>query len=923
MVTLRIYDFFARHRKLLALALAALTAVLGLLVLNLRFSEEITDFLPIGTDDREALSVYQNISGANGLYILFSNPGNPDRTVEAIDRFEELINEKDTGGWCSSLVCRFDMENIEEVSDFVYANIPYFLEPEDYARMDSLLASPSWIPERIARDREMLRHPDGGVVSSNLRRDPLGLFGPVLSSIRTSDNRMSFEMYGGHIFTPDMSRAVAMMDSPFGSSETEYNARLMELLDDAAAEVNAVYPDVRVSVVGGPAVAVGNARRIKTDSVIAISLSVILIILLLARTFNSVRNIILIFISIAWGMLFALGGVSIFKDSVSIIVIGISSVILGIAVNYPLHLIAHTSHQSDRRLALSEVLSPLVVGNITTIGAFLALIPLKANALHDLGIFASLLLAGTILFVLVCLPHFIKVEKTAGKGRHSKALEFLSGLNPEKCRPLVIAVVAVTLILAFFSFSTGFDTNLSHINYLSDEQRSELLYFDDLLTGDEDHTLESVYVLSSGENYEAALERNVELDSVIDSLQLIGKVKARQGVSHFIVSRDEQIRRLARWNSFVDRHNEDFNEVLPAAAASCGFKKGAFSAFYGLIEDFRDAEPKDPEYFSTLTESVFRQNFTALDDTGLSYVVDVLNVEPGDIAEVESCFPQSFDVAGMNSALSNTLSDNFNYIGWACSLIVFFFLWFSFGSFELALISFLPMAISWLWILGLMALLGIKFNIVNVILATFIFGQGDDYTIFMTEGCQYEYKFRRPILASYKSSIIQSALIMFVGIGTLIFARHPAMKSLAQVTIIGMFSVVLMAYIIPPYLFGWLTSSKGVRRRFPITLGRLLKGVPTEPEEQVRLRYAYKGKDTVSAVRSSLRRRSDEVKSMDLSGKESFEWKEEGYGELSILLALTHPGVKVTALCRDEEKMLIASISADGFVDNLEFKLDN
>ena len=97
-----------------------------------------------------------------------------------------------------------------------------------------------------------------------------------------------------------------------------------------------------------------------------------------------------------------------------------------------------------------------------------------------------------------------------------------------------------------------------------------------------------------------------------------------------------------------------------------------------------------------------------------------------------------------------------------------------------------------------MAILGIQFNLVNVILATFIFGQGDDYTIFVTEGCLYERKHGRQMLAAHKRSIALSALIMFIGIGSLIFAQHPALRSLAEVTIVGMFSVVLMAYVIPP-----------------------------------------------------------------------------------------------------------------------------
>ena len=77
----------------------------------------------------------------------------------------------------------------------------------------------------------------------------------------------------------------------------------------------------------------------------------------------------------------------------------------------------------------------------------------------------------------------------------------------------------------------------------------------------------------------------------------------------------------------------------------------------------------------------------------------------------------------------------------------------------------------------------------------------------MTEGTLYEYTHRRPMLASYRRAILLSAFIMFIGIGSLIIARHPALHSLAEVTIVGMFSVVLMAYIFPPLIFN---SSDGI-----------------------------------------------------------------------------------------------------------------
>ena len=108
--------------------------------------------------------------------------------------------------------------------------------------------------------------------------------------------------------------------------------------------------------------------------------------------------------SILAGALFALGIIALFKSSVSLIVLGIGSMIIGIAVNYPLHYVDHLKYQPDKRKALADQVNPLLVGNITTVGAFLSLLLLKAEALHDFGFIGAMMLVGTILFVLVFLP---------------------------------------------------------------------------------------------------------------------------------------------------------------------------------------------------------------------------------------------------------------------------------------------------------------------------------------------------------------------------------------------------------------------------------------------------------------------------------------------------------------------------------------
>ncbi len=800
-----------------------ITMVLLALAWQLSYKEDIQDFLPFGKTDRQRMAVYQDISGMNRLFVIFAGSGDAEQTTEAIRSFVQIVEESDTGGWCRDMQWTFDIDNLSETMDFIYQNIPLFLSADDYRRMDSLLAVPGFMDEKLADDLNALMLPSAGILSHNIASDPLGLFRSPLEELQQSQRLLRFEMYDGYVFTPDMKYAIVMLSSPFGSSETDMNARLVALLNGAIEKTLSNSPlkgedslplregrggSIKAHVAGGPQIAVGNAQQIVRDSILAVTLAAVLILLLLLYAFRSLRDILLIALSVGWGWLFALAGMALVHDSVSMIVIGISSVIIGIAVNYPLHLIAHTGHQPDVRQALREITKPLLVGNITTVGAFLALVPLKSIALRDLGLFASLLLVGTILFVLLWLPLMVKVKRQ--KDEKVKEVEGLlsrlASVQIERKKWVVALVAVLTLFFGYHSLSVEFDTDLANINYMTDEQKADMSYFGKLLGGDSSADEVTLYLLSSAPNFDEALKSSESRQAVIDSLTNAGRIVHHSGVGRFLPSSQKQAERIGLWNDWVQRHPNLLSD-LDAAAQRQGFAAEAFTDFKDIISSRYTTHSFD--YFLPLTSGVLAGNVSQAGTLGYSTIVDVLTVGREDAEQVKAALPDAFDIASLHSSVADALSADFNYIGWVCSAIVFLFLWLSFRRIELAVISFIPMAVSWIWILGIMALLGIKFNIVNIILATFIFGQGDDYTIFMTEGCISEYKHGHPVLVPYKRSIILSALIMFIGIGTLITSRHPALHSLAEVTIIGMSSVVLMAYMIPPLLFRWMM------KRFP------------------------------------------------------------------------------------------------------------
>lgn len=795
------------------LSLLCLTALLAALAMRLSYKEDISDFLPLGTSDREALAIYQDISGANELYILFANPGSEDTTALAVSLFCSTLERMDTARMARNVTAQVDIEAVQRVQDFVYHNIPCFLTPHDYRRMDSLLSLPGYVERQVRQDYEALLFPTGGMTAMSMGRDPLNLFAPVMQSLAAGRGN-AFETYDGYLFTSDMSRAVVMLESPYGNAETEHNARLVALLEECVKAVGERFPTVGAHIVGGPQIAVGNASRIRSDAVTATALAVVMILVLLFLALRSVRNILLIVLSIGWGWLFALGGMALLHDSVSVIVIGISSVILGIAVNYPLHLVAHASHQTDMRKALREIVTPLVVGNITTVGAFMTLVPLQSAALRDLGLFASLLLVGTILFVVVYLPHYVRPRRISLSSRGPLAR--LAAVRLENRPWLIVPVALLTLLFGYYSMDTEFDTSMSSINYLTEQQRQDMAYFQTLSGESPDSA--TLYIPTTASTADSALTLREERGGMADA-----------SLTRFLPSMAEQRRRIALWHAFTARYAALFGDTLDAAAARAGFSADAFTPFRDVLRS--TPSPLSFNSLGQLTATVLRGSVSTDSAAGRFTVVDRVQVpasrQQDYVAATGTRSGQAapFTVQSMNSAMAEGLSDNFNYIGLACSAIVFIFLWCTMGRIELALLAFLPMAVSWLWILGIMSMMDVRFNIVNIILATFIFGQGDDYTIFMTEGCQYEYAHRRRMLDSYRGSIILSALIMFIGIGTLIVAQHPALRSLAQVTIIGMSSVVLMAWLLPPLVFNWLTRRHGRWRRRPLTLCSLLRGV--------------------------------------------------------------------------------------------------
>ena len=156
----------------------------------------------------------------------------------------------------------------------------------------------------------------------------------------------------------------------------------------------------------------------------------------------------------------------------------------------------------------------------------------------------------------------------------------------------------------------------------------------------------------------------------------------------------------------------------------------------------------------------------------------------------------------------NDLNSDFNILQWVSMAFVFVVLLLSFHfNLRHTLLGFAPILLSWLIVLGAMAIFQVRFNLINIIISTFIFGIGVDYSIFIMSGLIAD-KGNGKVLAYHKTAIFFSAFILIVTVASMLFAKHPAIQSVGFATLVGMVSAVVLSYVVQPAVFKLLEKGK-------------------------------------------------------------------------------------------------------------------
>ncbi len=818
---IKIYRFFQAHRVVFWLSLVGLFVFFGYFASRIHLEEDINKLLPSSkNEDGSTKLAFADLRIKDKTFLLFEGKdgASTEHIAATCDAFIDSLQAKNAAldpsqQAIGDIFYRLSDNLLPDAIDYLSAHFPAYIDTAVYACIDTLLTA-GHIERQMHVNRKDLASPLGSLYPDLIQMDPLGLRDVLKDRMGFlgGGSTGGYKIIDGHFFVSDSTVCVAFVTPRFSATNTGQGSALFTMLNEQISRFSASVPDVRISYHGTPASGFYNSKQIKSDLTTTLAGAMIFVLVFIFVCFRNWDTLPLLVLPVLFGTLFGLAMMYFIKGQFSLLALGIGAVILGVAFSYVLHVITHYKYVSNPERVLRDEVKPVCLGCLTTVGSFMGVVFIRTELLQDFGLFATFAIVGTTAFSLVYLPQFLDAKRNR---LNRKAFAFIDRINDypfDRKKPLVFGILAITVacIGCYIAGGTRFDADMHNLGYQAGITKySEELLRSKTYTGDKEK-----YFATSGATMEEAVERFVQMSDKLDSLQRIGLVKSYTHTDRIFVPLRVQQQRIDAWKAYwTDERLDLVHRLIAQSAPKAGLRPEAFDLFFDYA--MADYEPDAlyeadviPEgYQSTLMEQSYNGEYLCF--TSVRCANDSVRSKDSDYHRICDAIATQPHMLVLDTYYYTTdtllqLNGDFNILQWVSMLFVLLVLYFSFRfNVRYTLLGFMPIVLSWLVVLGMMVIFDMSFNLINIIISTFIFGIGVDYSIFVMSGLIGSDKDEH-LLGYHKTAIFFSAVILVVTVGSMLFASHPAIRSVGFSTLVGLVSAVVIACVVQPAVFGFI-----------------------------------------------------------------------------------------------------------------------
>ena len=550
--------------------------------------------------------------------------------------------------------------------------------------------------------------------------------------------------------------------------------------------------------------------EMKHDMGIASVVSLCLVLAYLLLHFRRLEAIVLIALPLIFGIVCTFAFASLAFGQLNILTAFIGVILLGLGIDHGIHLLSRYRDEMHGGNAHTATIYNTFVGTgksvavaaLTTFIIFLGLSFSEFRAFYEFGIIAS---AGMILIMvsyLVLMPALLRIINhftwrfDNGITQRS-SLTGLYKFHKNNFRMVIIFSSILILIFGFkikdLNFNYDFESlgNSNLPSFQLDKEVNDLLgYSQTPMVALTDNLEEEFYVSERFRDNQIQLGEESGVDFLLATADLI---PVKQAEKQKIL---KKIRRTV--NRVKDSWLED-DEVTSLNELKKTLKSKPF-VYADLpieIKQLFGRQNQNTAESATLEQGAIML-FAAISLSDGNKVIQLAD----ELRQVKQHSGERVAIAGESMILADILNLIFREAPKVLAIsiiLIFSILWFFLRRIEYALIALVPAVSTIVLTLGIMGLVGIELNYINMIMIPILLGIGVDSGVHMVNRAIDGNKLQS-IIDETGMAIFGSIVTSGLGLGALLLTNHPGLNSLAYIAILGLSINLLISVLVLPSL---------------------------------------------------------------------------------------------------------------------------
>lgn len=768
------YAWLALRRRALFLVCTGLLVVCGASMLQLKVRDDVGVMLPDSSELQRSLTLMEMAPFSRTVFIEL-HAQSPTVTTDRLVALATGVSKMLTASRFTALLP--DGGSLPRPENLMRL-LPSLTGDATLAALEARI-TPAAMQQRMGENYAALLGMNSMFSKAFIQVDPLGFLEVLPAKLKSLNLFGGARLRDGFLLKPDGRTLLLMLGTDVPVTDAGQSEQLMAEIGQA---LETLPPAVDATVLSGHRYALANAGTIKHDLRRIFAVSSVGLLLIFGVFIRS-RDVVWIALLPGAVLLMAGAVMTWCYDAVSGITLGFGAVLLGITVDFALHVWFAMRHAGlPPGQAVSRVARPVLYGAATSVGAFVALATSDIPGIRQLAVFALAGLMAGLWLALLVLPQLVR------PGR-------LLSARPEqptrgRWHPVLTVVTAIILGVGLWTGSgVGMNRQLRSVGMVTEALRQDERHIRENWGGARD----SAVLFAEGNTLEEALARNHQLAGVL-AMRLPDSGAA--SLASLWPPAEVQRANRARWSHFVAEHGAGIAAGLTAIGSVYGFSRQAFDPFLRFLQ--QSPVPLTAEALEKAGLESMDALFHIQRD-GRHYFLTMLpdSSELRDFA-VAGGLPQGVTLVStplLGSMLGQAISKDFvMFVAVACgSMFLLLCLFFRKAGF--ALLAMVPLLSGLVGVLLMLRFSGGAFNLFNVAALPLVIGLGADYGIFMV--C----KLRSAHDHGTSQAVLVSGLTTVAGFGALVMARHPSLHTLGLTVLVGVGVAIPVALLLVPALY--------------------------------------------------------------------------------------------------------------------------